>query len=238
MKTLILSIATAASAFAGNVKPIIDAQFHFDDPQIITELVEIMIQGTGSKKSVQECTNELLAAYNEEAVQKKLEEAFAKRFSPEQIAEIEQLVTSDLFKKYTGELYRFTRDVTPLMTPVIMAAFTDNTPAVATETKMIEATADTLDEIIESHSKVVLDIYSTYCPPCKTLAPILDQLSMEKEGYTFVKINSDKYPAVAQRLKVRGVPTLLFYKDGVQVHKNVGFIDKDPLVEMLTANLD
>lgn len=71
------------------------------------------------------------------------------------------------------------------------------------------------NEIIQSSTPTLVDFHATWCGPCKTMAPILDQLKNELGGNVRVlKIDVDKNQAVAQKFQVRGVPTLILFKDG------------------------
>jgi thioredoxin 1 len=77
-----------------------------------------------------------------------------------------------------------------------------------------------------------VDFHATWCGPCKTLAPILDQLKSKKgQALRILKIDVDKNPAIADQLGIRGVPTLIYYKNGKQIWRKSGVI---PLPELVT----
>ena len=91
-------------------------------------------------------------------------------------------------------------------------------------------------EVLKATTPVVVDFYATWCGPCKTLAPILDQQASAFTGkIKFVKVNVDEAPDLSKRFQVQGVPTLLFFKDGKQVDSNVGLISSDALRSRLQA---
>lgn len=88
------------------------------------------------------------------------------------------------------------------------------------------------NDIIKSETPTLVDFHATWCGPCKTLAPILDQLKASKgQTLRILKIDVDKNPAIADQLGIRGVPTLIYYKNGKQLWRKSGVI---PLRELET----
>ncbi len=88
------------------------------------------------------------------------------------------------------------------------------------------------NDIIKSETPTLVDFHATWCGPCKTLAPILDQLKASKgQTLRILKIDVDKNPAIADQLGIRGVPTLIYYKNGKQIWRKSGVI---PLPELVT----
>ncbi len=88
------------------------------------------------------------------------------------------------------------------------------------------------NDIIKGETPTLVDFYATWCGPCKTLAPILDQLKSKKgQALRILKIDVDKNPAIADKLGIRGVPTLIYYKNGKQIWRKSGVI---PLPELVT----
>lgn len=70
-------------------------------------------------------------------------------------------------------------------------------------------------EITQSEIPTLVDFYATWCGPCKTMAPILDQVKNDLGAKVrILKIDVDKNPAIANQLQVRGVPTLILYRSG------------------------
>lgn len=87
------------------------------------------------------------------------------------------------------------------------------------------------NDIIQSETPTLVDFHATWCGPCKSLAPILDQLKSKKgEALRILKIDVDKNPAIADQLGIRGVPTLIYYKNGKQIWRKSGVI---PLPELV-----
>ena len=88
------------------------------------------------------------------------------------------------------------------------------------------------NDIIKGETPTLVDFHATWCGPCKTLAPILDQLKSKKgQALRILKIDVDKNPAIVDQLGIRGVPTLIYYKNGKQIWRKSGVI---PLPELVT----
>jgi thioredoxin 1 len=78
-------------------------------------------------------------------------------------------------------------------------------------------------EVVQSGVPVLVDIFGTYCPPCKALAPTLDKLASEYEGRAkFVKLDVEADPDVAGGLHVTSVPTVIAFRDGKELGRLVG----------------
>lgn len=78
-------------------------------------------------------------------------------------------------------------------------------------------------EVRQSTIPVAADFFATWCPPCKALAPIFDRVAGAYAGKVkFVKINTDEAQELAVEFAIRGVPTLMFFKDGKSVKSLVG----------------
>jgi thioredoxin 1 len=87
-------------------------------------------------------------------------------------------------------------------------------------------------DIIKGETPTLVDFYATWCGPCKTLSPILEQLKTKKgQSLRILKIDVDKNPAIADQLGIRGVPTLIYYNKGKQLWRKSGVI---PLRELET----
>ncbi len=103
---------------------------------------------------------------------------------------------------------------------------------------MIVNTQNFEEEVKKSPLPVVIDMYATWCGPCKMMAPVFDQLAKDMAGqYKFVKINIDEERDLAVQYNVSSIPTFLFLKDGKMVAKETGYMNKDALVSKITGHL-
>ena len=95
----------------------------------------------------------------------------------------------------------------------------------------------TFTEIINRNEPVLIDFYATWCGPCKTLAPILEEVKDEVgESATIIKIDVDKNQELANKYKVRGVPTLFLFKNGQQLWRQSGVLQKSELVGLINKH--
>jgi thioredoxin 1 len=86
-----------------------------------------------------------------------------------------------------------------------------------------------------AQGNAVVDFWAPWCGPCRMMAPVFDEMSKSQSGMTFAKVNVDEEGAVAQQLGIRGIPTIIFFKDGKEVGRHVGFADKRTLEAKLAA---
>lgn len=93
-------------------------------------------------------------------------------------------------------------------------------------------------DVLESDTPVIVDFWAPWCPPCKEIAPILDELADEYVGKVkVVKVNIDENPKSPADYKVRGIPNLLFFKGGELVEQVVGSVPKAELVKAIESKL-
>ena len=99
--------------------------------------------------------------------------------------------------------------------------------------------ASTFNEVVASASEPVLvDFWAEWCTPCKMVAPILQEIADAQAGkLKIVQLNVDDAPDVAMKYQVMSIPTLIVFKDGVEVNRLVGARGKAQLLESLAAFL-
>ncbi len=92
-------------------------------------------------------------------------------------------------------------------------------------------------KIIDSETPVLVDFFADWCGPCKALAPILTSVKKELgDSVKVVKIDVDKNQPLAAQYQVRGVPTMLLFKNGKQVWRQSGVLQKEELVRIITTS--
>jgi thioredoxin 1 len=105
--------------------------------------------------------------------------------------------------------------------------------------KIVHVTDSTFeDEVLKSDKPVILDFWAEWCAPCKMIAPILDELADEyKDEIIVAKINIDENQATPQKYAVRGIPTLILFKDGDLTATKVGAASKSQLAAFIDSNI-
>jgi thioredoxin 1 len=105
--------------------------------------------------------------------------------------------------------------------------------------KPIEVTDKTFQSlVIENPLPVLVDFWATWCPPCRMIAPFIEQIAADFEGRAAVfKVDVDQNHTLAQQYDVRSIPTLLFFKGGVVKDQVLGALPKDQLAAKLNALL-
>jgi len=93
-------------------------------------------------------------------------------------------------------------------------------------------------EVSASKGVYVVDFFATWCGPCKMIAPIIEEVAKEYEGKAKVgKVDVDASPNTAGQFSVQSIPTLVFFKDGKEVDRVIGFQGKDALKAKIDANI-
>lgn len=105
--------------------------------------------------------------------------------------------------------------------------------------KITEVRDDNFEaEVIRSDLPVLIDFWAPWCGPCKTIAPVVEELAKEYEGRLKVaKLNVDDNPATPSRYGVRGIPNLLLIKGGAVKEQIVGAVPKARLVDAIERAL-
>jgi thioredoxin 1 len=93
-------------------------------------------------------------------------------------------------------------------------------------------------EVLKSSTPVLVDFWAAWCAPCRTIAPTVEQIAQDYAGRAqVVKVDVDESGDIAARYNIRGIPTLLLFKDGMIKDQIVGATSKDIITRMIDAHL-
>ena len=103
----------------------------------------------------------------------------------------------------------------------------------------VKVTDDTFEsEVLSASGPVLVDYWAEWCGPCKQIAPMLDEIADEYEGkLTIAKLNVDDNPETPPRYGIRGIPTLMLFKNGNVEATKVGALSKSQLAAFLDSNI-
>mgnify|MGYP002000035842 FL=1 len=103
----------------------------------------------------------------------------------------------------------------------------------------VKVTDDTFEsEALSASGPVLVDYWAEWCGPCKQIAPMLDEIADEYEGkLTIAKLNVDDNPETPPRYGIRGIPTLMLFKDGEVAGTKVGAVSKGQLAEFIDQHI-
>ncbi len=104
---------------------------------------------------------------------------------------------------------------------------------------VLEGTDTNFEELVlKSDKLVVVDFWATWCGPCRMIGPIVEELSNDyADKIVVVKVDIDNHSKAAQQYSVRNIPTILFFKNGEKVDKQVGAVSKSVLAKKIDALL-
>ncbi|MEP0369192.1 MAG: thioredoxin [Cyclobacteriaceae bacterium] len=104
--------------------------------------------------------------------------------------------------------------------------------------KPVEITDQNFDEILSTDQPVLVDFWAEWCGPCKMIEPLVEELAADYDGKAVIgKVDVDTNPEVSAKFGIRSIPTLLVFKGGEIVDKQIGAVPKTVLSEKIDAQL-
>lgn len=97
----------------------------------------------------------------------------------------------------------------------------------------IESAEQFEKDILKANKPVLVDFYADWCGPCRSLAPLLEDLDREAEDYYIGKVNVDDLPELAEQYRVSSIPALLVFKNGECVNRGVGLMSRSQVKALL-----
>ena len=98
----------------------------------------------------------------------------------------------------------------------------------------VKITKDNFEtEVLQNEKTVLVDFWATWCGPCKMVAPLLDEISEERDDVVIGKVNVDEEDELAMKFGVMSIPTMIVFKGGEAVAKQVGAVPKNVIEELL-----
>ena len=93
------------------------------------------------------------------------------------------------------------------------------------------------DDISSQSNLVLVDFWAEWCGPCKQISPILEEIANEKDNLNILKLNIDDNPVTPQKYNVRGIPSLMLFKDGKLIDTKIGSLPKSSLEDWINTYL-
>lgn len=101
---------------------------------------------------------------------------------------------------------------------------------------MIHINKNFNEEVLNNDGFTVVDFWAPWCGPCKMLGPIFEKVSTSFNNIKFCKLNVDEdFENVSKDFGVMSIPTIILFKDGIEVKRHIGFLDENSLIEFLES---
>lgn len=105
---------------------------------------------------------------------------------------------------------------------------------VISDMEILDVTRENFEEeVLKADRKVLVDFYADWCGPCKMLAPIVEEVASEHEELKVVRINIDNEESIAMDYQIMSIPTLVLIKDGKEVDRVIGYVQKKVIETMI-----
>ena len=95
---------------------------------------------------------------------------------------------------------------------------------------IIKVTNENFNELISSEKPTLVDFYADWCGPCRMLGPVVEEIANENKNINVGKLNVDNERELANKFGIRSIPTMIIFKNGKEVKRLVGFLQKDEIL--------
>lgn len=179
--------------------------------------------------------SELIGKFKEEIKKPEVMDSFlslyAETFQPEEILEVYDLMHDERYLKYRARLAYLNFESLEATEAVLKNLVADLEQKKAVTSTIVQLTEENFQDIMNASRPVIIDVYTDWCPPCKGLAPIFKELSEQYgQDYLFAKLNAEEQERLSQQLGIRGFPTIIFLKNGKEVGRQLGFMNKEKFI--------
>ena len=97
----------------------------------------------------------------------------------------------------------------------------------------IKVTNNNFENFINNNDITLIDFYADWCGPCKALSPVIDEIAKSQTHIAVGKVNVDEEKELANKYRVRSIPTMVVFKGGKEVNRLVGFMPKEEILEKI-----
>lgn len=97
----------------------------------------------------------------------------------------------------------------------------------------IKITNENFNELVNSENTTLVDFYADWCGPCRMLGPVIEEIANENKDIKVGKINVDLERELANKFGIRSIPTMIIFKNGKEVNRLVGFLQKEEIISKL-----
>lgn len=97
----------------------------------------------------------------------------------------------------------------------------------------VELTEENLESTVTNNDLVIIDFWAPWCGPCKSFAPVYEEVSAKHEDIVFAKVNTEAEQAIAQHFQIRSIPTLMIFREQIVIYAEAGMLPAAALGEVI-----